>query len=166
MNPPDNPHEAPAPESYKVLLEDDQTMIGEAVRRAQIGQPQLQLHYCGNPAEALQVAERIQPTVILQDLVMPGMDGLSLVRQYRAHPATRDIPIIVLSTKEEPAIKSEAFAQGANDYLVKLPDKVELIARRATTRAPTWASCSATLPSAPCAKASSSSPKPTWNWCA
>ena len=54
---------------------------------------------------------------------------LTLVRQYRADPATRDIPIIVLSTKEEPTVKTEAFAAGANDYLVKLPDRIELIAR-------------------------------------
>jgi two-component system chemotaxis family response regulator WspR len=60
---------------------------------------------------------------------MPGVDGLTLVRQYREHPATRDIPIIVLSTKEEPRIKSAAFSAGANDYLVKLPDTIELVAR-------------------------------------
>jgi sigma-B regulation protein RsbU (phosphoserine phosphatase) len=39
------------------------------------------------------------------------------------------LPLIVLSTKEEPAIKAEAFALGANDYLVKLPDRIELLAR-------------------------------------
>jgi two-component system chemotaxis family response regulator WspR len=60
---------------------------------------------------------------------MPNVDGLTLVRQYRDNPVTCDIPIIVLSTKEEPLVKSESFAAGANDYLVKLPDSVELIAR-------------------------------------
>jgi two-component system chemotaxis family response regulator WspR len=55
--------------------------------------------------------------------------GLSLVRQYRVYPVTKDVPIVVLSTKEEPLVKSEAFAAGANDYLVKLPDKIELLAR-------------------------------------
>jgi len=39
------------------------------------------------------------------------------------------VPIIVLSTQEDPAIKSTAFACGANDYLVKLPDRIELVAR-------------------------------------
>ena len=112
-----------------VLLVDDQAMIGEAVRRALFGQPRLQFHYCGDPAQALQIAEQIKPTVILQDLIMPGVDGLALVREYRARRATRDIPIIVLSTREDPPIKSDAFAAGANDYLVKLPDKVELLAR-------------------------------------
>lgn len=42
---------------------------------------------------------------------------------------TKDIPLIVLSSKEEPLIKAKAFALGANDYVVKLPDKAELIAR-------------------------------------
>lgn len=67
--------------------------------------------------------------MILQDLVLPGVDGLSMVKEYRNHPVTRDIPIIVLSTKEDPAIKSAAFSTGANDYLVKLPDSIELVAR-------------------------------------
>jgi two-component system chemotaxis family response regulator WspR len=60
---------------------------------------------------------------------MPGVNGLDLVREYRQDRDTRDIPVIVLSTKEEPLIKSEAFGAGANDYLVKLPDRLELIAR-------------------------------------
>jgi signal transduction histidine kinase/HPt (histidine-containing phosphotransfer) domain-containing protein/BarA-like signal transduction histidine kinase len=67
--------------------------------------------------------------VILQDLVMPSVDGLTLVKQLRANPATRDTPIIVLSTNENPQVKGQAFALGANDYLVKLPDKIELVAR-------------------------------------
>jgi sigma-B regulation protein RsbU (phosphoserine phosphatase) len=69
------------------------------------------------------------PTVILQDLVMPELDGLTLVKLYRANPATCEVPLIVLSTKEEPIVKAEAFATGANDYLVKLPDRLELVAR-------------------------------------
>jgi two-component system chemotaxis family response regulator WspR len=60
---------------------------------------------------------------------MPAISGLDLVRQYRADPATRDVPVIVLSTKEEATVKSDAFRAGANDYLVKLPDRIELIAR-------------------------------------
>jgi two-component system chemotaxis family response regulator WspR len=118
-------------ESYScmVLLVDDQAMIGEALRRALHNQPNIEFHYCDNASLALETAERIRPTVILQDLIMPNVDGLALVRQYRQNRSTQDIPIIVLSSKEEAAIKSEAFAAGANDYLVKLPDTLELIAR-------------------------------------
>jgi len=122
--------------SAMVLLVDDQVMVAEAIRRSLANQPGIDFHYCIDPNEAIRLAIQIKPTVILQDLVMPGIDGLTLVRNFRANPATRDIPIIVLSTKEEPAVKGQAFAAGANDYLVKLPDKIELIARiRYHTRA-------------------------------
>ncbi|WP_460045395.1 diguanylate cyclase domain-containing protein [Pseudomonas sp. S2_H01] len=112
-----------------VLLVDDQAMIGEAVRRGLANEENIDFHFCADPHQAIAQAIQIKPTVILQDLVMPGLDGLTLVREYRNNPATRDIPIIVLSTKEDPLIKSAAFAAGANDYLVKLPDNIELVAR-------------------------------------
>src|SRR5581483_1011516 len=89
----------------------------------------IDFHYCADSREAILVANQIKPTVILQDLVMPEVDGLTLVSQFRANPATRETPIIVLSTNENPQVKGQAFAAGANDYLVKLPDKIELIAR-------------------------------------
>lgn len=112
-----------------VLLVDDQMMVCEAVRRALAGEPDIDFHYCTDPFTAIRIAEEIRPTVILQDLVMPGIDGMELVRQYRETSFTHAVPVIVLSTKDDPAIKSDAFKAGANDYLVKLPDRVELIAR-------------------------------------
>ena len=112
-----------------VLLIDDQPMIGEAVRRMLAGEPDIVFHYCRDAAQALDEAGRVKPTVILQDLVMPEIDGLTLVKKFRAHEPTRETPLIVLSTKEEPAVKAEAFALGANDYIVKLPDRLELLAR-------------------------------------
>jgi sigma-B regulation protein RsbU (phosphoserine phosphatase) len=112
-----------------VLLVDDQAIVGESVRRMLAGDSDIVLHFCQDPARAIATANQVQPTVILQDLVMPEIDGLQLVRFYRANKATRDTPMIVLSSKEEPVIKAQAFALGANDYLVKLPDKLELIAR-------------------------------------
>ncbi len=112
-----------------VLLVDDQAMVAEGIRRMLASEGDIDFHYCSNPKEALETASRIRATTILQDLVMPDVDGMTLVRFYRANPATKDIPVIVLSTKEDPATKSDAFSSGANDYLVKLPDKIELIAR-------------------------------------
>lgn len=121
----------PQPDEFAVtvLLVDDQAIIGEAVRRMLAQEAGVNFHFCSDPHAALAMAERIEPTVILQDLVMPGVDGLALVSQYRSTDKLRDLPIIVLSSKEDPKIKSQAFAAGANDYLVKLPDAVELIAR-------------------------------------
>lgn len=118
-------------EDYKimVLLVDDQAIVGEAIRRALMNEPNIDFHFCSRADEAMRTAEQTRPTVILQDLVMPGMDGLTLARQYRANPITSDIPIIVLSSKEDPEIKRDAFASGVNDYMVKLPDRIELIAR-------------------------------------
>jgi two-component system, chemotaxis family, response regulator WspR len=112
-----------------VLLVDDQPMVAEAVRRKLAGLQDIDLHYCADGTEAIKQANRIKPSVILQDLVMPSIDGLALVRLYRANPGTADTPVIVLSSEEDPAVKSSAFSLGANDYLVKLPDKIELIAR-------------------------------------
>ena len=125
------PRRVPPPPDYHVmvLLVDDQAMVCEAIRRALLNEPDIDFHYCADAREALAAATQIKPTVILQDLVMPGIDGLTLVGEYRANSSTKDIPIIVLSTNENPQVKGQAFAIGANDYLVKLPDKIELIAR-------------------------------------
>jgi two-component system, chemotaxis family, response regulator WspR len=112
-----------------VLLVDDQAMIAEAVRRALSSEEDIEFHYCQDPTKAIKLAAEINATVILQDLVMPEIDGLMMVRYFRVNKATAKIPIIVLSTKEEATIKSEAFTLGANDYMVKLPNEIELIAR-------------------------------------
>ena len=112
-----------------VLLVDDQPIIGEAVRRLVVGESDIDLHYCSDADEAITTANRIRPTVILQDLILPKIDGLDVVRGFRANGPTCMTPIIVLSTKEDPQIKSQAFAAGANDYVVKLPDRAELLAR-------------------------------------
>lgn len=115
--------------SISVLLVDDQQIIAEAVGRMLANQDDIVLHYCNDPSLAIQMANQVMPTVILQDLVMPDIDGLMLVRYFRANPSTQDVPLIVLSSQEEPKIKAQAFALGANDYMVKLPDKEELVAR-------------------------------------
>lgn len=119
------------PDEYKilVLLVDDQAMVGEAIRRALLSEHHIDFHFCMRADEALAVAEKTRPTVILQDLVMPGVDGMTLVRQYRASPVLADVPVIVLSSKEDPIAKRDAFASGVNDYMVKLPDAIELVAR-------------------------------------
>jgi len=120
---------SPFHQRIMVMLVDDQLMVGEAIRRTLVDLPDADFHYCSNPLDALAVAKKVKPTVILQDLVMPAIGGLDLVREYRADPETKNIPVIMLSTKEEATVKSDAFRAGANDYLVKLPDRIELIAR-------------------------------------
>jgi sigma-B regulation protein RsbU (phosphoserine phosphatase) len=113
----------------KVLLVDDQQIVAEAVRRMLEPETDIDFHYCADPTKALSFAKELSPTIILQDLVMPDVDGLLLLKFYRGNASTRDIPVIVLSSQEEPITKANAFGLGASDYLVKLPNRIELIAR-------------------------------------
>jgi two-component system chemotaxis family response regulator WspR len=112
-----------------VLLIDDQRIIGESVRSMLESESDIVFHFCQNPTEAVAKALEVQPTVILQDLVMPELDGLELVRRFRVEKELAAVPLIVLSGTEEAKVKAEAFALGANDYMVKLPNALEVIAR-------------------------------------
>ncbi len=116
-------------QTITVLLVDDQRIVGAAVEQLLADDEAITFHFCQDPRKAIEVALKVRPTVILQDLIMPEVDGLTLVRFFRGHPETREIPLVVLSSREEPKVKAEAFAIGANDYLVKLPDALELKAR-------------------------------------
>jgi PleD family two-component response regulator len=112
-----------------VLLIDDQPIVGAAVRRMLASEADMRVHHCQDPAQALGTAAALMPQVILLDLVMPGIDGLTLLKSFREHLAVGSIPIIVLSAKEDPKTKAEALNRGADDYMVKLPSQVELVAR-------------------------------------
>ena len=116
-------------EKILVLLVDDQAMVAEGVRRMLATDPAIAFHYVSDPKQAIESAIKVRPTVILQDLAMPDVNGLDLLKKYRSSPFTSAIPVIVLSSKEEPAIKQMAFESGANDYMVKLPHRIELLAR-------------------------------------
>jgi two-component system, chemotaxis family, response regulator WspR len=113
----------------RVLLVDDQLIVVEAVRRMLAHHHDIEFHFVTDPQAAHAAARRIRPTVILQDLVMQGTDGFQLIRAYREDEALRDIPVVVLSTRDEAKLKAHAFAVGAHDYLVKVPDELELTAR-------------------------------------
>ena len=63
------------PSGIRVLLVDDQAMIGEAVRRILAAEEGVTYAYCQDPAKAIETASEFNPTVILQDLVMPPSDA-------------------------------------------------------------------------------------------
>ena len=113
----------------KVLLVDDQAIVGAAVKRMLEPEEDILFQFCQDPTQAIPTASEFRPTVILQDLIMPEIDGLTLVKFFRVHQQLKDVPLIVLSSKEEAETKADAFALGANDYMVKLPDRIELVAR-------------------------------------
>ncbi|MGZ5201343.1 MAG: response regulator [Telluria sp.] len=87
------------------------------------------LYFNSAPERAVDVAKEAGATVVLADLRMPSMDGFAVTRALRADPETEHIPVILLSSEDDPDIKARAFAAGANDYLVKWPDPRELVAR-------------------------------------
>ena len=68
----------PALTEFKVsvLLVDDQLIIAEAIRRMLSDQQDIEFHYVTDASQALDTAQRLQPTVILQDLVLPGIDNI------------------------------------------------------------------------------------------
>lgn len=115
--------------TIKVLLIDDEVFAAERVRQMLSGEKDIVFYSVQDPWQAFQKALEIEPTVILQDLVMPDVDGLQMVHFFRNQACLAGVPLIILSSREEALTKAEAFAKGANDYLVKLPDKIELIAR-------------------------------------
>ena len=116
-------------EKTPVLLVDDQALVARAIRRMLAADPSIFFYYEQDPQQALASVARIKPTVILQDLDMPGVDGLDLLKAFRTNPLTQDISVIVLSAKDDSAVKQAAFEAGADDYLVKMPDRAELLAR-------------------------------------
>jgi sigma-B regulation protein RsbU (phosphoserine phosphatase) len=113
----------------KVLLVDDQLIVGESVRRMLAENDKYEYHFCQEPANAVQTAAELEPDIILQDLVMPDVNGLMLVKFYRGHPKLKDIPVIILTSKADAETKKDLFEKGATDYLVKMPDQIELLAR-------------------------------------
>ena len=72
-----------------------------------------------NGLEALAAAEKEKPDLIVMDVMMPGLDGLSVVHQLKQSDATAKIPVIVLSSKGHALTKVEAEEAGASLFLTK-----------------------------------------------
>lgn len=70
-----------------------------------------------------------KPDLIVMDVVMPGISGFQATRQITQNPVTKDIPIIILTTKDQETDKVWAQRQGAKDYVVKPPQKKELLGK-------------------------------------
>jgi DNA-binding response OmpR family regulator len=111
-----------------VLLVDDQPFVAAALGLIFQSEPDIELHSCVWAVNAIALANQINPTIILQDLVMPDIDGLTLVRAFRTNPQTAGTPVLVLSGNDNADSRALALAAGAKGYLVKLPPKAELIA--------------------------------------
>jgi two-component system cell cycle response regulator len=82
-----------------------------------------------NGSEALESVKRKKPDLILMDVMMPGVGGFDVTRQLKADPKTRKIPIVLVTALGSPDDKFQGMAAGADEFLNKPVNRVELIAR-------------------------------------
>ncbi|MGD0948511.1 MAG: response regulator [Candidatus Binatia bacterium] len=85
-----------------------------------------------NGIEAMERARAEQPNLILLDIVMPGQDGFSTCRQLKRDPATKDIPVVMVSLKDGESDRFWARKQGASEYVTKpfTPDDLVSLVKR------------------------------------
>lgn len=77
------------------------------------------VHQAASAGQALALLDDLQPDLVLTDVMMPGMDGLELLRQLRARPQASRIKAVVVSAKGMPEDIEAARSAGADGYLVK-----------------------------------------------
>jgi two-component system, chemotaxis family, response regulator WspR len=122
--------------SHRVLLVEDQPTLAEWVRATLEEHSDIVVAVCSQAASAVARGCQFRPSVILQDLLMPQLDGFALLERYRKTAELSDVPVVVLSALADVQEKSRAFELGAADYMVKVPHAIELVARvRAHSRA-------------------------------
>lgn len=113
----------------RVLVVDDEPLMVEGIRRMLEAYPDIHFHSECLASRAVLTATAFMPTVILQDIGMPEIDGLDLIALYRNTAALAHVPIVMFSASACAELKSRCFGAGADDYLVKVPECAELIAR-------------------------------------
>ncbi|MCW5754442.1 MAG: response regulator [Phycisphaeraceae bacterium] len=82
-----------------------------------------------NGAEALASVEEFPPDIVLLDIMMPIMSGFQVCAKIKANPATRDIPVIMVTALNEVGDVERAVESGADDFLTKPVNKLELLTR-------------------------------------
>ena len=119
----------------RVLLVDDQPMMGEVVKRILATAGGIELRVVSQPAEALAAAREFLPTVILQDIEMPGMNGFQATRALVNDPDTSRIPIVMVTSKNQETDRIWGLRQGAVDYMVKPVSPAQLVQKAQATLA-------------------------------
>ncbi len=110
-----------------LIVDDDPT--GREVLRGILNREGYNVAQAANGAEALTKVARLIPDVILLDVMMPDIDGFEVCRRLRADPTLTDVPIIMLTALDDRASLLEGIEAGADDFITKPFDRVELRAR-------------------------------------
>jgi CheY-like chemotaxis protein len=125
---------AALPESVpeaRVLVVDDETNIVELLSVSLKFQG-FEVHTASNGPAALDKAREVRPDAVILDVMMPGMDGMEVLRRVRADPKTASTCVVMFSAVADRNFIDEAIRKGANDYWVKasfdftqLKDRIE-----------------------------------------
>ncbi|HET7500201.1 MAG TPA: ATP-binding protein, partial [Kofleriaceae bacterium] len=118
---------APGTTRGRVVVADDNADMRDYVTR--LLQPTWAVEAVGDGEAALALVLKDPPDLVLTDVMMPGLDGFGLLAELRRHPATRAIPVVMLSARAGEESRVEGLEAGADDYLVKPFSARELIAR-------------------------------------
>jgi len=103
---------------FRVLLVDDEPVIRELVQ-AMLEGGGVEVRCVESGARALQEAPTYCPDLVLLDIVMPGLDGLAVLRLLRAEPALRAVPVHMLTARSGPSDRLAAERAGATGYIEK-----------------------------------------------
>ena len=109
----------------KILIVDDERQITRALR-ASLQSHGFEIATAADGLDALDMFDQVRPDLLITDLSMPDMDGVELTKAVRKFT---DIPIIVLSVRDQDAQKVLALDSGADDYMTKPFSVTELLAR-------------------------------------
>jgi len=116
-----------------VLLADDNADMRDYLRR--LLETRWSVETVGDGEAALEAVRRRKPDLLLTDVMMPRLDGFGLLREVRADPALRDLPVVLLSARAGEDAQVEGLEAGADDYLIKPFSARELLARVAANLA-------------------------------
>jgi two-component system alkaline phosphatase synthesis response regulator PhoP len=111
-----------------ILVVDDEPQIAQ-IARDYLDRAGFRAITAGDGQSALRMARTEQPNLIVLDLMLPEMDGLDVTRALRADPATRAVPIIMLTARVDEADRLIGLELGADDYITKPFSPRELVAR-------------------------------------
>ena len=111
-----------------ILVVDDEPGI-VTIARDYLDRAGFRVISTGDGVSALRLARTERPSLLVLDLMLPGMDGLDVARALREDPATRVLPIIMLTARVEEADRLIGLELGADDYITKPFSPRELVAR-------------------------------------